>query len=127
MTQPLQTEFEFSLPRGYVDREGTVHRKGIMRLATAMDEIAPLRDPRVRQNEAYLTVLILSRVVTRLGTLPEVNSGTVEGLFTADLAYLQDLYRRVSENSNSLGKMECPNCGHEIEVDLGEVTGPVAA
>ena len=124
MTRPLQTEFEFTLPKGYVDKEGTVHRKGVMRLATAMDEIAPLRDPRVRQNQAYLTVLILSRVVTKLGTLSEVHSGIIEGLFTADLAYLQELYRRVNEDGHSLGKVACPSCGHEFEVDPGEVTGP---
>lgn len=88
----LVTEYEFTLPKGYVDSSGTVHRTGVMRLATARDEIEPLRDPRVAQNEAFLTVAILARVVTELGTLPEVTTRTIEGLFAADLAYLQDLY-----------------------------------
>ncbi|MFN2607246.1 MAG: hypothetical protein ABR511_05035 [Acidimicrobiales bacterium] len=88
----LRTEYEFTLPKGYVDDDGTLHRKGVMRLATARDEIEPLRDPRVAQNEAYLTVLVLSRVVTELGTLDQVTPRTIEGLFAADLAYLQDFY-----------------------------------
>ena len=88
----LQTEYEFTLPKGYVDGEGGLHRTGVMRLATARDEIEPLRDPRVAQNEAYLTVAILARVVIELGTLPEVTTRTIEGLFATDLAYLQDLY-----------------------------------
>ena len=88
----LTTEFEFTLPKGYLDGEGHVHRTGVMRLATARDEIEPLRDPRVAQNDAYLTVAILARVVTELGTLPEVTTRTIEGLFAADMAYLQDLY-----------------------------------
>src|SRR5260370_39659692 len=79
----LHEEFAFALPRGYVDETGTVHREGVMRLATARDEILPQRDPRVRENEAYLTVLLLSRVVTRLGTVPQVTSGTIEGLFAS--------------------------------------------
>src|SRR5215210_7611992 len=85
----LQTEYEFILPRDYVDQTGTLHRHGVMRLATAMDEIIPLRDMRVKQNQAYLTVILLSRVVTKLGTLDEVHSGIIEELFSADFAYLQ--------------------------------------
>lgn len=88
----LATEYEFTLPKGYLDSDGTLHRTGVMRLATARDEIEPLRDPRVADNDAYLTVAILARVVTELGTLPEVNTWTIEGLFAADMAYLQDLY-----------------------------------
>lgn len=88
----LRTEYEFTLPKGYVDEDGTLHRKGTMRLATARDEIEPLRDPRVAANEAYLTVLVLARVVTELGTLDQVTPRTIEGLFAADLAYLQDFY-----------------------------------
>jgi hypothetical protein len=88
----LATEYEFTLPKGYLDSEGTLHRAGVMRLATARDEIEPLRDPRVAQNDAYLTVAILARVVTELGSLPEVSTRTIEGLFAADMAYLQDLY-----------------------------------
>ena len=92
----LQTEYPFTLPKGYIDDHGTLHRKGTMRLATARDEIEPLRDARVKENEAYLTVIVLSRVVTELGTVGQVTPKTIEGLFAADLAYLQDLYRVVN-------------------------------
>ncbi len=88
----LQTEYEFTLPKGYVDSGGTLHRKGTMRLATARDEIEPLRDKRVMDNEAYLTVIILARVITRLGSVSNISVKTIEDLFAADLAYLQDLY-----------------------------------
>ena len=93
----LQTEFEFTLPRGYVDSHGNLHKKGRMRLATAMDEIAPLRDPRVRANQAYLVIILLSRVITQLGTVEVIDTGVVENLFSADLAFLQDFYRRINE------------------------------
>jgi hypothetical protein len=90
----FQTEIEFELPKGYVDDTGMLHRRGTMRLATAADEILPLRDPRVQQNEAYLTVIVLARVITRLGSLPDVHAGVIEGLYASDLAYLQRLYDR---------------------------------
>jgi hypothetical protein len=93
----LQTEFDFTLPRGFVDKEGTVHKNGRMRLATAMDEIAPLRDPRVRANQAYLVIILLSRVITRLGSVDVIDTSVVENLFSADLAFLQDLYRRIND------------------------------
>ncbi len=96
----FQTEIDFELPKGYVDDEGTLHRRGKMRLATAADEILPLRDPRVQQNEAYLTVIILARVITRLGALPDVHTGTIEGLFASDLAYLQRLYEEFKGNES---------------------------
>ncbi len=121
----LQTEFEFTLPKGYVDKDGNLHRKGVMRLATAMDEVAPLRDIRVQANQAYLSIAILARVITRLGNLPEVNTGVVERMFTADLAYLQDLYRRINENGHTRIKVTCPNCHSEIEAEPGEVAEPV--
>lgn len=92
----LQTEFDFTLPRGYVDKDGNLHRQGIMRLATARDEIEPMRDPRVLDNEAYLTVILLSRVLSQLGDVPQVTPKTIEGLFALDLAYLQDLYEAVN-------------------------------
>jgi hypothetical protein len=95
----LQTEFEFTLPLGYVASDGSVHKKGKMRLATAIDEISPLRDPRVKANQAYLVIILLARVVTQLGTLEDVNPGTIEGLFSADLAYLQEFYRKINEVS----------------------------
>src|SRR5262245_23177364 len=90
----LQTEYEFTLPLGYVDADGELHRDGTMRLATAADEILPLKDPRVRANEAYLIVILLSRVVERLGSLSTVSPKIIVGLFAADLVYLQDLYNR---------------------------------
>lgn len=92
----FQTEIDFELPRGYVDSAGTLHRRGIMRLATAADEILPLRDPRVVQNEAYLTVIVLARVIVRLGSLADIHTGVIEGLFASDLAYLQRLYERLN-------------------------------
>jgi hypothetical protein len=114
----LQTEYEFTLPRGYVDSSGDLHRKGVMRLATAMDEIAPLRDPRVRANQAYLTILLLARVITKLGTLADVNTGVIEGLFSADLGYLQDFYQRINEPGASQITVTCPSCSTSFEVDF---------
>jgi hypothetical protein len=93
----LQTEFEFILPRGYVAPDGRVHKHGRMRLATAMDEIAPLRDPRVRANQAYLVIILLARVITQLGDVEVIDTGAIENLFSADLAYLQDFYRKINE------------------------------
>lgn len=93
----LQTEFEFTLPKGYLDETGNLHRKGVMRLATAMDEIVPLRDPRVKSNPAYATVIILARVITKLGALEELSPQVVEGFFACDLSYLQKFYRHINE------------------------------
>jgi hypothetical protein len=119
----LQTEFNFELPKGYVDKDGTLHREGTMRLATAADEIAPLRDPRVKQNSAYLVIILLSRVITRLGTYTEVTPFMVESLFSADLAYLQNFYRRINMDGSTIARVVCPNCGTEVEVDVSEVGG----
>ena len=96
MNPGFQTEIDFELPKGYLDEDGTLHRSGTMRLATAADEILPLRDPRVQQNEAYLAVIVLARVVTRLGSLAEVHTGVIERLFASDLAYLQRLYEQLN-------------------------------
>ena len=119
VSEPLRTEFAFVLPRGYVDEQGQVHRDGVMRLATARDEINPMRDPRVRENEAYLSIILLSRVITRLGTLPGLNPGIVEGLFASDIAFLQDLYRRVNQEGTSQATVTCPSCRHEFTVEMG--------
>ena len=119
----LQTEFEFTLPRGYVDGDGNLHKQGRMRMATAMDEIAPLRDLRVKGNQAYLAVILLARVITKLGSLPEVNTGVIEKMFSADFAYLQDFYRRINENGTAKVSTACPECNHEFEVDLGNPGG----
>ena len=114
----LRTEFTFLLPRGYVDGGGTVHREGVMRLATARDELVPLRDDRVRENAAYLTVVLLARVVLRIGTIEDVHAGLVENLFAADLAFLQDLYRRINQEGHTRAAVTCPSCAHRFAVDV---------
>ena len=114
----FQTEFTFTLPKGYVDRDGNLHKEGTMRLANAADEILPLKDPRVQQNPGYLTIIILARVITKLGTLPAVDTRIVEGLFTPDLAYLQDLYQRINAMEIPVYKGICPHCGKEIDIPV---------
>jgi hypothetical protein len=117
----MNTEFAFTLPRGFVDEAGAVHREGTMRLATARDEIEPLRDAEVRQNEAYLTVLLLSRVVSRIGEVSEVTPELIEGLFAADFDHLQRLYERLNTNGEAVGTVTCPSCSNHFEVDLSEI------
>lgn len=114
----FQTEYEFVLPRGYLDKEGVLHKEGTMRLANAADEILPLKDPRVQQNPGYLTVILLARVVTRLGSLPGIETRVIENLFTIDLAYLQDLYQRINGMESPCYKTVCPHCGKEIEAPI---------
>jgi hypothetical protein len=116
----LVTEFEFELPKGYIDPQGNLHRKGVMRLATAADEIYPLKDPRVQNWPAYLIIILLSRVVSKLGTLREINPGAIEALFSEDLAYLQDLYNRINGLTPRVITTQCPHCGqtHQAEVPL---------
>lgn len=114
----FQTEFDFVLPNGYVDEEGSLHKEGIMRLATAADEILPIKDPRVQGNPAYLSIILLSRVVTKLGNLPSINPRIIEGLFVSDLAYLQDLYQRVNQNGSDSIKAVCPKCQHGFDVEV---------
>ena len=119
----FQTEREFVLPRGYLDDEGTLHRDGVMRLATAADEILPLREPAVQKNPAYATVVILSRVVTKLGNVPLITPTTIENLFAVDVAHLQDVYNEMNHGENGTLAVSCPNCDHEFEVsrsDSGE-------
>jgi hypothetical protein len=116
--ETLRTEFEFELPRGYVDEAGTVHRRGAMRLATARDELVPLRDVRVRENPAYLSVVLLGRVITRLGTLGDVHDGTVENMFASDLAFLQDFYRQINAEGHTRAAVACPHCEQSFEVEL---------
>lgn len=110
----FQTEYEFTLPKGYVDGAGNLHQKGIMRLATAADEIIPLRDPRVQQNSGYLTIVLLSRVITRLGELEQVTPEVIERLFTADLNFLQNMYQTINESEDSVIHVTCPYCGKEF-------------
>lgn len=114
----FKTEYEFELPRGYVDENGNLHRRGTMRLATAADEILPMRDPRVQQNPAYLTIILLARVITKLGDLRAVDTKVIERLFTVDLAYLQQLYREINETEKLTVRAVCPKCDHEHEVDV---------
>lgn len=114
----FQTEYEFVLPRGYLDREGVLHKEGTMRLANAADEILPLKDPRVQQNPGYLTIILLARVVTRLGSLPAVDTRVIENLFTMDLAYLQDLYQRINTMEMPEYRAVCPHCHQEIQVPV---------
>jgi hypothetical protein len=114
----LRTEYEFSLPTGYVDAEGNFHKEGSMRLATAADEILPLKDSRVQNNPAYLLVILLSRVVTRLGSLEVINPKVMEGLFAADLAYLQDFYNRLNTNGARTLQLSCPHCQQRFELEL---------
>lgn len=124
MTATLRTEYPFVLPRGYVDEDGKVHREGVMRLATGRDEIAPQTDPRVKQNAAYLSILLLERTVTTLGTVPGVDTFVVENLFASDLAFLQDLYRRINSEGRTEAAVSCPSCGHDFAVDLaGDAPG----
>lgn len=114
----FQTEHEFTLPMGYVDEGGNLHRGGTMRLATAADEILPLKDPRVQNNPAYLIVILLSRVITRLGPIQSMNPGVVEGLFAADLTYLQAFYNQINLGNQPIIKVSCPHCQQGFEVEL---------
>jgi hypothetical protein len=120
---PVQTEFEFTLPVGYIDTEGTLHRRGTMRLATAMDEIAPLSDMRVKTNEAYMVIVLLARVITSLGSLRSIHTGVVESLFAADLAFLQAFYQTINETGKTKLSQTCPHCGKSYELDLTGLGG----
>ena len=114
----LRTEFEFELPRGYIDGDGVSHRHGVMRLATARDELLPLYDERVQENAAFTTVVLLARVITSLGTLPAVTTNVVENMFASDVAFLQDFYRRVNAEGHTRAAVTCPECSHRFTLDL---------
>jgi hypothetical protein len=114
----FQTEYEFILPKGYVDEDGNLHKEGIMRLATAADEILPLKDPRVQANPAYLTIIILSRVITKLGSLSSINPRIIESLFASDTTYLQDFYSKINGDGTIKLRAICPKCEHEFEVEM---------
>ena len=119
----MQTEFVFTLPIGYQDAEGNLHKEGTMRLATALDEVGPLKDPRVQSNPGYLLIILLARVITRLGSLEYLNPKVIEGLYAADLAYLQGLYRRINENGHSRVQTQCPHCERRFELELDSLGG----
>lgn len=114
----LRTEFEFELPRGFVDGEGVVHRSGVMRLATARDELLPLYDARVMENPAFTTIVLLARVITSLGTVTSITSNVIENMFASDVAFLQDFYRRINTEGHTRAAVTCPSCSHRFAVDL---------
>jgi hypothetical protein len=122
----FQTEFEFTLPLGYADNDGNLHRNGVMRLATAADEILPLKDPRVQANEAYLIVILLSRVVSRLGSMTQITPKVIEGLYAADLSYLQEFYNRINRNGDARLDAVCPKCEAAFAVEMNRSGGYAA-
>jgi len=115
---PLRTEFDFELPRGYVDADGVRHTRGTMRLATARDELLPLYDSRVQENAAFTTVVLLSRVITSLGSMSSISTNVVENMFASDVAFLQDFYRRVNAEGHTKAAVTCPECSHRFTIDL---------
>jgi len=119
----LKTEFEFELPMGYVDKQGTLHKNGFMRLATAMDEITILNDMRVQSNEAYIVIVLLARVITTLGSLKSINTNVIENLFAADLTFLQEFYRQINESGHTRRAYSCPHCEEDFELDLSTLGG----
>lgn len=114
----MQTEFGFTLPRGYIDDAGALHRDGVMRIARAIDEVAPFEDKRASANEAYLSILLLSRVIVRLGNVSPVPPAVIEKLFASDFAYLQELYVSLNDEANRFLETECPRCGERFGLDL---------
>ena len=116
----LKTEYEFILPRGYVDSDGNVHREGVMRLANAKDEIVPLNDMRVQRNRAYLIIVLLSRVISRLGGLNEVNTGVIENMFASDLRFLEEMYNRINEDEATV-QVTCPSCDYKFDKEFGRL------
>ena len=114
----FETEFSFKLPKGYVDEEGNLHKNGKMRLATAADEIMPLKDPMVQQNPSYLSILLLSRVITKLGNMQNITPKVVENLYTVDLAFLQDMYQRINDVESPAMKVTCKGCGKNFDVPI---------
>lgn len=114
----FRTEYEFELPKGYLDHEGNLHKKGRMRLATAADEILPLRDPQVQSNPGYLTIILLSRVILNIGSISFITPQVIENLFTADLQYLQNMYQAINGVEEPTMVVTCPDCGKTYEVPL---------
>jgi hypothetical protein len=122
----IQTEYPFTLPIGYQDEDGLLHRTGTMRLATAADEILPLKDARVQANQAYLIVILFSRVITELDGVEHINPKVIEGLYAADLAYLQELYNQINRGGKAAVPAACPRCEHQFMVELTGVGGSLA-
>jgi len=117
----FKTEYEFTLPKGFVDDAGNLHKKGVMRLANAADEILPMRDHRVQQNPGYLTIILLSRVITKLGSLKAIDTTVIEKLFVADLSYLQAFYQQINEGEIPKIKAVCPKCEHAFDVEVNSL------
>ena len=116
----LKTEYEFILPRGYVDKDGNLQREGVMRLANAKDEIVPLNDLRVQRNRAYLIIVLLSRVIKRLGSLNDINTGVIENMFASDLRFLEEMYNRINEDDATV-RVNCPDCGSNFDKEFGRL------
>jgi hypothetical protein len=114
----MQTVFDFELPKGFVDENGELHKRGKMRLATAGDEIGAMRDPRVISNPSYLSIVVLANVITEIEGVPDVPASLVERLYTADLAYLQDMYQRINDIEPPTVPVVCPECGHTFEAPV---------
>jgi hypothetical protein len=117
----FKTEYEFTLPRGFIDKDGNLHKKGVMRLSTAKDEIAPLQDHRVRTNQAFMIIILLSRVIVKLGDLNSIDSRMVEQFFSIDLDYLQRFYQKINESENTDISFQCPHCSEDISIPFDEV------
>lgn len=114
----MKLEYDFTLPRGYVDKSGGVHRQGTMRLATAADEIQPIRDPRVQQNPEYLSILILSRVITQIEGCDRITPEIIESLYLADMNFLKNMYQSINEIDGPVIETTCPNCGKKLTIPL---------
>lgn len=119
----IRTEYDFTLPRGYIGSEGTICREGRMRLATALDEIEAMRDPKVKNNPDYLSVALLSRVVVKIEGLAEITPQVIEGLFTADFSFLQKMYETVNGTEDPVIRVQCPHCGEVFTDTLNFTSG----
>jgi len=120
----FKTEYEFTLPKGFLDKDGILHKKGVMRLATAKDEIAPLQDYRVRNNQAYMIIILLSRVIKNIGSVENIDTNAVESLFSTDLDFLQKFYQKINSEDSTEVKIKCPHCENEIVMPFDEVLSP---
>ncbi len=120
----FKTEYEFTLPKGYVDKNGKLHKKGVMRLATAKDEIAPLQDYKVKNNEAYMIIILLSRVISKIGEVEHIDTGVIEKLFSSDLDFLQKFYQKINSSDSTEVAIKCPHCESEITLPIDEVLSP---
>ena len=119
----LQREYEFTLPKGYMDEEGGVHRRGVMRLATALDEIEAAKAPGTKENGDYMSVVLLSRVVSRLEGVDNVTPEIIGGMFTADFAFLQNMYETINSAEDPVIHVQCPFCNKSFTDTLNFASG----